>query len=54
MPNYGVGEIVTLIIIVFIIAYPPLYILSGGLQKDIRKIRKWWHDTDPDARDNHR
>lgn len=54
MRTWDIWTIVVWATTAFVLLYPPIYILTGALKRDIRKIRQWWHDTDPDAKSNHR
>lgn len=52
MPNFGIWELLVLFILALLIIWPFVYFSTGGLQKDIKKIRKMWRAADPN--DNHK
>lgn len=51
MPSFGLWEFVVVGILVVGIVGPLIYLSCGGLQKDLKKIRKLWHDAAPDDKE---
>jgi len=52
MPHFGFYEWFCIVVLVAPVLFSLIYLMTGGIQKDITKFRKMWHNADP--RDNHR
>jgi len=54
MPNYGALEFVALLIVLFVVFWLMCHLITKSLPRAFKAIRTWWHDSEPDARSNHR
>ena len=54
MPNFGVWEFIVILTVTFAPVLLMCLLITKSLPRAFKAIRTWWHDSEPDARSNHR